>query len=136
MARFDITTYNTSVSLKNAMSLKGFDTSLHVFDTFYETSSLIHLILGISDAGYFRTLGSTGEPDYFEQGDARPVRMWTEFELHYWINNNVPISGSRVTKTGQTYTYVLVRNGVEYSGSDQSISEAMAIALTALINAL
>lgn len=134
------TTFTVSQNLKTAMAAKGRYPQLQPDMAVYDgAQSDQHLLHGQYDDGSFRTINTTNSGitfDFVVSDDAELVRIWTERELQVFIGNLPGVGGSSGVLNGQTWTWTIIFNGQNVTGTDNNKPDAIAEALITILNQL
>jgi hypothetical protein len=137
----NVSNFTNSNALKTALTAKALYPRLEVENMVYDgAQNDVHLLHGQFDDGWFRTLNirpSGVTPEFIDPNDDALVRAWTVREVYsyiFQILNN--INNITSTLSGNTWTYTIIRNNINYVGTDSNEANAACKALTACVNAL
>jgi len=134
------TSFNVSNNLKVALQAKGIYPPTETGQTFYEgAANDIHLLSEPQANGTFRTTNVTAGVvsfDFVRGDDPLLTRFWMEPELTDIIAGTPGVEGSSGVFANNVWTWTIVHNGVNHTGTDSSKPDAMAKAFIKVVNLL
>jgi hypothetical protein len=133
--------YSNCLALKSALQTRGLYPAMLADATYYDTTQNdIHLAHGQWEDGSYRSVNLRNNSvffDFIDPNDDALVRAWTVREVYAYIFQILTgINDVTSVPSGNTWTYTIIRNNINYVGTDANEANAACKALTACVNAL